>query len=67
MMVASVEALDTAAARLDQVVQGARLAGSALDGVSGSLVEQIQDVASRADDVRLSVVHARDALVQAGL
>jgi len=66
-MAAAVDALDTAAARLDQVVQGARLAGSALDGVSGSLVERIEDVASRADDVRLSVVQARDALVDAGL
>ena len=65
-MASVVEALDRAAIRLDDVVQGARLATSALDGVSEPLAERVAEVAARADEVRLSVVRARDALVDAG-
>jgi hypothetical protein len=65
-MASVVEALDRAAIRLDDAVQDARLAGSALDGVSDPLAERVAEVAVRADEVRCSVVRARDALVDAG-
>lgn len=60
------DALATAESKLDDVLDAAKAAASALDGVSDSLVDRIREVSTRADDVRSSVVRARDALEQAG-
>jgi ABC-type transporter Mla subunit MlaD len=66
-MSSAIDALDTAAGRLDEVLEGAKAAANALDGISDSLVDKVREVASKADDVRSSVVRARDALDQAGV
>jgi hypothetical protein len=62
----AMEALDRAAACLDDVVEGTRLAARALDGVAHPLVDRAAEVTAVADDLRLSVVRARDALIEAG-
>ena len=62
-----VDSLAAAASRLDDVAESARYAASVLDGVSDGLVDRAMDLVRRADDVRVSVVRARDALDQAGL
>jgi hypothetical protein len=65
-MSAAIDALDTAAGLLTDVLEGAKAAANALDGISDALVDRVREVASKADDVRSSVVRARDALDQAG-
>ena len=65
-MSAAVDGLSVAASRLDEVLDSARAASAALDGISDTLCDKIHDVRARADDVRSSVVRARDALDQAG-
>ena len=65
-MSTAAEALGLAASRLDEVSESARSAASALDGVSERLVDRAMDLVGRADEVRVSVVRARDALDSAG-
>ena len=65
-MSSAIDALDTATGRLDDVLEGAKAAANALDGISDSLIDKIREVASKADDVRSSVLRAWDALDQAG-
>jgi hypothetical protein len=62
----AMEALDRAAASLDDVVEGTRLATRALDGVSHPLVDRAAELTAHVDELRLSVVRARDALIEAG-
>lgn len=65
-MSTAAESLGQAASRLDEVSESARSAASALDGVSDKLVDRAMDLVRRAEEVRDSVVRARDALEGAG-
>lgn len=65
-MAAALDALGTAAARLGEAHDAALDAARALDGVSDSLFDGVRDVIVRMDEVRRSVVRARDALDHAG-
>lgn len=65
-MASAAEELGTAARRLGEAHDAALDAVRALDGVSASLFDGVRDVIVRMDEVRSSVVRARDALDQAG-
>jgi hypothetical protein len=65
-MSSAIDALTTAASKLDDVLDSARAPATALDGISDSLVDRVHEVSTRADEVRSSVVRARDALDHAG-
>ncbi len=65
-MAAAVEGLATAANRLGEAHDAALEAARALDGISDSLFDGVRDVLVRIDEVRSSVVRARDALDRAG-
>ncbi len=65
-MASAVEALAAAAARLGQAHDAALEAARALDGVSDNLFDGVREAIVRMDDVRSSVVRARDALEHAG-
>ncbi|NUR08355.1 MAG: hypothetical protein HOQ22_15780 [Nocardioidaceae bacterium] len=60
------DALDTASVHLGAVLEDAKAAGNALDGISDRLVDEVAEVSRRADDVRAKVNRARDALEQIG-
>lgn len=66
-MSTAVDSLTAAASRLDEVADSARHAASVMDGVSDGLVDRAMDLVRRADDVRVSVVRARDSLDHAGV
>ncbi len=65
-MAAAVESLASAASRLGEAHDAALEAARALDGVSDALCDGVRDVLVRMDEVRSSVVRARDALDRAG-
>jgi hypothetical protein len=65
-MAAALDALSTAAARLGEAHDATLASARALDGVSDSLFDGVREVISRMDEVRRSVVRARDALDHAG-
>lgn len=65
-MSAAVDGLSTAAARLDEVMDSAQAAESALDGVSDALVDRVGVISKKAEEIRSSVLRALDALEQAG-
>ena len=65
-MSTAAECLGHASTRLDEVSESARSAASALDGVSEKLVDRAMDLVRRAEEVRVSVGQARDALDSAG-
>ena len=65
-MSSAMDGLSTAAARLDEVMDSAQAAESALDGVSDAFVDRVAVISKKAEEVRSSVLRALDALEQAG-
>ena len=65
-MSTAAESLSQAARRLGDAHDAALDVARALDGVSDSLFDGVREVIVRMDEVRGSVVRARDALEHAG-